>query len=188
MFRHHHHGHGFRHGPFSRHPFGAHEHRGFGRGRGERRERVFEQGDLRLIVLALIAEKPRHGYELIKEIEERVGGAYSPSPGVVYPTLTLLEDLGFAEVTPGEGAKKPYGATEAGRRHLEERAAEVEALFARIAEAGARGGRAHPQILRALENLRSALRYRLEAGPVTEAEVDAIVDALDAAARAVERR
>src|SRR5437763_6693299 len=80
----------------ARHMHGRHR---FGGGR------VFEQGDLRLVILKLISEKPAHGYELIKQVEERLGGAYSPSPGVIYPTLTLLEELGYLTMAPGEGAK-----------------------------------------------------------------------------------
>ena len=102
---------------------------------GERGEhdlrRFFAHGDLRLVVLRLIDEKPRHGYEIIKEIEDRVGGAYSPSPGVIYPTLTLLEELGYVEVTPGEGARKLHQITEAGQAFLSANGPAVEALYAR---------------------------------------------------------
>jgi len=73
--------------------------------------RFFAHGDLRLVSLHLIAEKPRHGYEIIKAIEEHVGGAYSPSPGVIYPTLTLLEELGYVTVTAGDGVKKLHTIT-----------------------------------------------------------------------------
>ena len=62
---------------------------------------MFEQGDLRFVILSLLEEKPRHGYEIIKALEERFGGTYAPSPGVVYPTLQLLEDQGFARIVPG---------------------------------------------------------------------------------------
>src|SRR3990172_691847 len=80
---------------------------GHGRGRGgPRRGRVFEQGDLKYVILKLLAEKPRHGYEIIKELEERFGGTYAPSAGTVYPTLALLEDLGYASVAPEGGGKK----------------------------------------------------------------------------------
>jgi len=153
-----------------------------------RPERVFEQGDLRLVLLKLIAETPRHGYELIKAVEEAVGGAYAPSPGVVYPTLTLLEDMGYATVrAEGEGAKKLYAATPEGEAYLAENAKTVEALFARMADvATANRGRSAPQILRAMQNLQVALRYRLGRGPLSETEVKAIAEALDAAARTVE--
>src|SRR5579871_1881059 len=95
MHRFHHHSHDNR-AHFARHGFGWGLHEGRGFGRHGRPGRVFEQGDLRLVLLKLIADQPRHGYELIRAVEDAVGGAYSPSPGVVYPTLTLLEELGYA--------------------------------------------------------------------------------------------
>src|SRR5690606_1071732 len=100
--------HGFGHGKFGHGKFGH------GRGRGGR---VFDHGDLRLVILALIAEKPRYGYEVIKAIEEQLGGAYSPSPGVVYPTLILLGETGLATVSEAEGNKKLYAVTAAGEAH-----------------------------------------------------------------------
>jgi len=111
---------------------------GHGRGRGGpfRRGRVFEQGDLKYVILKLLAEKPRHGYEIIKELEERFGGAYSPSAGTVYPTLTLLEDLGYASVTPEEGGKKVYSITPEGQKYLEENKSAVEDIFERIQDFG----------------------------------------------------
>jgi DNA-binding PadR family transcriptional regulator len=89
---------------------------GHGRDRmgGRGRERMFEQGDLKFVVLNLLSDRPRHGYEIIKAIEELAGGEYSPSPGVIYPTLTLLEELGQATVTLEQGGKKQYGITAAG--------------------------------------------------------------------------
>ena len=150
--------------------------------------RFFAHGDLRLVILRLIAEKPRHGYEIIKEIEERVAGAYSPSPGVIYPTLTLLEELGYVAVSPGEGARKLHEITEAGQAFLAANRSAVDALFARMEEANqARGGGPAPQILRAMENLKLALRLRLGRGPLTEAQVTAVTAALDAAAVSVEQ-
>lgn len=161
--------------------------RGFAR-HGRRADRVFEQGDLRLVLLKLVAEKPRHGYELIKAVEEAVGGAYAPSPGIVYPTLTLLEDMGYAKVQAEvEGGKKLYAITPEGEAYLAEQAQAVEALFARMAEvAAANRGRNAPQILRAMQNLQTALRYRLGRGPLSEADVKAIAAALDAAAQTIE--
>jgi len=108
--------------------FGA-EGRPRGRWRGGR---MFEQGDLRYVVLRLLEEKPRHGYEIIKALEERFSGAYAPSPGVVYPTLQLLEDLGYARVTPSEGGKKVYEITDAGRAYLAENRDTVDSIFERI--------------------------------------------------------
>ena len=109
---------------------------GHGRGRGFRRGRVFEQGDLKYVILKMLAEKPRHGYEIIKELEERFGGAYSPSAGTVYPTLTLLEDLGYASVAPEEGGKKIYSITPEGEKYLEENKGAVEDIFERISDFG----------------------------------------------------
>jgi DNA-binding PadR family transcriptional regulator len=110
--------------------FGA-EGRPRGRWRGGR---MFEQGDLRYVVLRLLEEKPRHGYEIIKALEERFGCAYAPSPGAVYPTLQLLEDLGYARVVPGEEGKKVYEITDAGRAHLAENQATVDNIFDRISK------------------------------------------------------
>lgn len=104
-----------------------------GRGWRARAGRVFEQGDLKYVILRLLAEKPRHGYEVIKELEERLGGAYAPSPGTVYPTLTMLEDLGFARAMPEEGGRKIYEITDEGRKHLEQHSATVDDIFERIA-------------------------------------------------------
>ena len=94
--------------------------------------RMFEQGDLKLVILRLLEEKPRHGYEIIKELEGRFGGAYAPSPGTIYPTLTLLEDLGYARVVPEEGGKKIYEITDEGRKHLTENSTTVNDIFDRI--------------------------------------------------------
>ena len=149
--------------------------------------RFFAHGDLRLVVLHLIAEKPRYGYEIIKAVEERVGGAYSPSPGTVYPTLTMLEELGHVTVSGGDGGKKLHAITEEGRAYLDAHRATVEALLARMDEAGRAHGGPAPQILRAMENLKLALRLRLSRGPLTEAQVNEVAAALDAAATALER-
>ena len=98
------------------------------------RARFFEQGDLKYVILRLLEEKPRHGYEIIKDLEGRFGGSYAPSPGTVYPTLTMLEDLGYAKVVPEEGGKKIYEITDEGRRYLQENSSTVDDIFSRIAE------------------------------------------------------
>jgi DNA-binding PadR family transcriptional regulator len=187
-FHNHHHDHDRAHR--SRHAFG---HTGWGRHErghrgGRRGERVFEQGDLRLLLLSLIAEKPRHGYELIKAVEDSVSGAYSPSPGVVYPTLSLLEDLGYARVEAAEGGKKLYTVTPEGSAFLETQGAALAELKARIEEAAVAGrGRSAPQIVRAMGNLAMALRLRLTRGPLSEEQVQAVAAAIDAAAQAIEK-
>jgi DNA-binding PadR family transcriptional regulator len=157
-------------------------------GRGGGLGRFFAHGDLRLVILHLIAEKPRHGYEIIKAIEERVAGAYSPSPGVIYPTLTLLEELGYVTVNAGDGAKKLHEITAEGRAFLDANHRAVDALLARMAEVSRTyGGGPAPQIVRAMENLRLAVRLRLSQGPLSEAQIDALAAVIDAAATGVDR-
>jgi DNA-binding PadR family transcriptional regulator len=109
---------------------------GFGRG-GFRSGRKFAAADLHLIILALLEEKPRHGYELIKALEERSGGFYAPSPGMIYPALTYLEEIGHATFE-ADGTKKLYSITEAGRRHLEENRSAVETMFGELEHIGSR--------------------------------------------------
>ena len=125
---------------------------------------MFESGELRLVLLKLIADEPRHGYDLIRAIEELTGGEYAPSPGIVYPTLTLLQDMGLIEEAAGEGARKPFQVTDEGRAHLEENAEEVDELIERLKRPRAarrsprRPGRA---IGRAVKNSMTALRHRV---------------------------
>src|SRR3990170_380608 len=86
-----------------------------GRRRGRGRKRMFESGELRLVLLKLIADEPRHGYDLIRAIEELTGGDYAPSPGVVYPTLTMLTDMGLIEEQAAEGSRKAFAVTKEGK-------------------------------------------------------------------------
>jgi len=148
---------------------------------------MFDQNDLRLVLLQLISENPSHGYELIKAIEERLGGAYSPSPGVVYPTLTFLEEAGFVTVS-AEAGKKQHAITPEGQAELDAHRAQVSALFTRMDETRSRSAGSSPQIGRAIENLMTALRYRLRDGDLSPADVQQIATALDAAALAVEKK
>ncbi|CAM3479507.1 PadR family transcriptional regulator [Paracidovorax anthurii] len=154
--------------------------------------RVFGHGGLRLVLLRLIADKPRHGYELIKAIEERLGGSYSPSPGVIYPTLTLLEEMGHVTVSTEGGGRKLHTITDTGVAHLQEHREEVDALLARLAPGAAMRGGGPPgerpaPVERAVHNLRHALHMRLAREPLAEAQVHAIADVLDEAARRIER-
>jgi len=160
---------------------------GFEHGFGGGRERLFDNGHLRLVILQLIAEKPSYGYELIKAIEERLSGGYAPSPGVVYPTLTLLEEEGFATVTATDGSKKLYAATEQGRELLKTNQGILKAIFGRMEQAGKAFGRGRsPQIKRAIMNLKFALKMRVERGELTVDQIGKIADAIDAAARAID--
>jgi DNA-binding PadR family transcriptional regulator len=163
---------------------GRHGSRGFGH---RRAERIFDQGDLRFVILKLISEAPRHGYEIIKAIEERVGGAYSPSPGVIYPTLTLLEELGYVTVENAEGGKKLYRITEAGEAELTDKRAIIDAIFARMADLNERFEGPSPRIIRAMQNLGNAISTRMRSGAVSAEQLDALVAAIDEAARKVEK-
>jgi DNA-binding PadR family transcriptional regulator len=128
----------------------------------------------------------RYGYEIIKELEERVGGGYSPSPGVVYPTLTLLEEVGHATVSDEAGGRRLYTLSAEGLAFLEANRTQVDAILARIAEASASRRGPSPSVLRAMENLGSALRHRLRGRPASDDHIRVIVAAIDAAAKAVE--
>jgi DNA-binding PadR family transcriptional regulator len=170
---------------FARDPLDAGERHGSHRHGGRRR--LFDYGDLRFILLQMVADKPSHGYDLIKALEDRMGGGYSPSPGVIYPTLTMLEEQGFAQVT-ADGGKKQYSATAEGRTYLIANQATVDAIQGRI-DALAKERTAQPPapILRAVENLKTALRLRLAAGSIPAERIAAIAVAIDAAAAEAEK-
>ncbi|MEO6216679.1 MAG: PadR family transcriptional regulator [Sphingomonas sp.] len=190
MFNHHMRGRdcGPRGGRFSRGPFSVSwEVHGDGH-HGGRSRRMFDGGELRLVLLKLIEEQPRHGYDLIRDIEERTSGAYAPSPGVVYPTLTMLEDMGLIEEQKAEGAKKLYAITNAGQAHLTEREEEVEALFARLTEIGSRRSRTSGgPIMRAMGNLKSVLQQRLGAGEIDSDMIHKVAAVIDEAVQKIER-
>jgi DNA-binding PadR family transcriptional regulator len=156
--------------------------------RGARRSRrMFESGELRLVLLKLIADEPRHGYDLIRAIEELTEGEYAPSPGVVYPTLTLLQDMGLIEEAAGEGPRKPFQITEEGRQHLEEKAEDVEALFERLKDLAPRPSHGGASIGRATSNLMAAIRNRVSRHGWDEDLTHEITMILDEAAQRIER-
>jgi DNA-binding PadR family transcriptional regulator len=116
---------------------------------------VFERGDLKYVLLDLLKEKPAHGYELIRSLEDRFSGFYAPSPGAVYPTLQMLEDMGYVSATQQDG-RKIYSITDAGRTYLQERQPQVDEVFRRVRERwGAEWG---PQAHRMMHDLRDDLR------------------------------
>ena len=159
-------------------------------GRGGRRSgrRIFGSGELRLVLLKLISEQPRHGYDLIRAIEELTGGEYAPSPGVIYPTLTLLQDMDFIEEAPGDGGRKPFQITEAGAAHLQEKAEEADELIERLKRVNPghspEGG---SPVWRAMRNLGMAIRNRLHHGDVSEETVHELAALIDEFAQRVER-
>jgi len=135
----------------------------------------------------MIEKEPRHGYELMRTIEEGMGGSYSPSPGVIYPTLSWLEDMGYARVEADSG-RKSYAISEEGKVFLKANRAAIEDIQARMGS----GPRGRPEgvpapIIRGMENLKLALRLRLRQGPVDPEAAEQISAALDAAAQTVER-
>jgi DNA-binding PadR family transcriptional regulator len=168
---------------------GGHHERRHGRHHRGRGERPFDYGELRLLLLAMTAEQPRHGYELMKAIEERTGGSYSPSPGVIYPTLAWLEDSGFATVEAEAGGRKRYLVTDAGRSLLEANRDTVGMLLARIGPASGQSGdiaaTLHAPVREGMDSLKHALRERMRRSPFDESSAAAIAAALAAAAAAV---
>jgi DNA-binding PadR family transcriptional regulator len=138
-------------------------------------------------VLELIAEQPRHGYEIIKAIEETMNGQYSPSPGIIYPTLTYLEETGQI-LSESQATKKLYSITEEGKTSLGANAEAVTAVRERIERARIMaGGPPAPEMMRAMDNLRAALRVRLSKGALPEESLRKVTEALDRAASEIER-
>ena len=204
------HGHGGRHGESRHEHWGAGRHRrhgrfggfgfggrhgGFGEG-GEdvmRARRMLAQGDLRLVALALIAEAPRHGYEIIKLLEEKTADWYSPSPGIVYPTLTYLEEAGYVTAA-SEGSKKLYTITDEGRAYLKANRDLADVVLDRLAALGERVNRWRrttrgergdrqslpPLVEAALDHLRETVGKRLENDAEAEAGLVEILARTDA--------
>jgi DNA-binding PadR family transcriptional regulator len=148
---------------------------------------MFDGSELRLVLLKLIADKPRHGYDLIRAIEERTSGAYAPSPGIVYPTLTLLSDMALISEQLTEGARKQFAITPEGTAHLADNAAEVAAMFARLdALAAMRDRTDSVPVRRAMHNLKSVLMHRLGEGLDRDKLLQAVA-LIDEAAQKIER-
>jgi DNA-binding PadR family transcriptional regulator len=163
-----------------------------------RAKRMLAQGDLRLIALALIAEAPRHGYEIIKTLEEKTGEWYSPSPGIIYPTLTYLEEAGYVTAS-AEGSKKLYTITPEGRAYLQANRQIVDTVLDRLTALGERVNRwrqrarsdrgerssVPPLTEAALDHLRETIGKRLEADAEAEAH---LVEILARAAADIQRK
>ena len=146
---------------------------------------MFRPGDLRIALLALIAEQPRHGYELIKEIEQRFGGTYAPSPGSVYPTLTLLEELGYIGAAETERGKRLFTVSDEGTAFLAANKPAVDGVMSRMELAArAMSGRSAPDAIHeAMHTLKMALRFH--GGDWTEAETARVSGILERAAREI---
>jgi len=149
---------------------------------------MFDSGELRLVLLKLIADEPRHGYDLIRQIEELTGGAYAPSPGVIYPTLTLLDDMGQIAAQQSEGAKKLFAITPEGEAELDANQDLIAGLIARLRAVGEERQRTDAaSIRRAMGNLRQVLVNRLGDREADTETLHAIVALIDEAAQKIER-
>ena len=154
-------------------------------GRGGPGRRMFGPGDLRIVALALIEEEPRHGYDLIKAIEAMFGGAYAPSPGVVYPTLSMLADEGLIAGAEDGAGKRIFSLTEAGQAWLDENRTAVDGVMQRMALAARLiSGEQTPDVVKeALHTLRQAVI--MKPGDWSDPETAKVVEALMKAVREI---
>jgi DNA-binding PadR family transcriptional regulator len=191
------HGHGFPHRGRGEHGFGSLGRGGFdrfaGRGWGRlergfgRRERLFDAGDLKIVILKLLSEQPSYGYQLMKTMEERLAGGYTPSAGVIYPTLTMLEEEGLAAASV-ENNKKVYAVTDEGREYLQAHASRAQELFERIDFAGKHFERERaPELMRAFEDLGHAVRAKCSRNNVTAKSLGEIAEVIHSAAKAIDK-
>lgn len=155
-----------------------HEHEG-----GGRRPRFFGHGDLRLVILDILTHNASHGYELIKEIENLTQGNYTPSPGVIYPTLDYLQDQTFITITEEENGRKKIAITAEGQNWLDENREQLEQIQVRIkARSVGFQLRKNPQMKRALDNFKAVLDLKVNQGELSDAQLRQIVGVIDRAA------
>jgi DNA-binding PadR family transcriptional regulator len=152
------------------------------------RERLFDAGDLKLVILKLLAESPSYGYQLMKRMEERLSGGYTPSAGVIYPTLTMLDEEGFASGSTSEANKKVYSVTPEGLAYLQQNKERVLQVFDRLKEAGEGFRRRRsPEIMKAFHNLRGAVESRVSRQTISSEQIRKIADAINAAAVTIDK-
>ncbi len=168
------------------HGYRGRRHGGFEHRWGGGRERFFDAGDIKLVILKLLSEQPSYGYQLIKTMEERLAGGYTPSAGVIYPTLTMLEEEGLATAS-AENNRKVYSLTPEGVEYLQAHRREVDELFERLEEAGKSFERSRsPEIRKAFMNLRSAVIARVSRERVAAEQTRKIGEIINAAAKAID--
>ncbi|WP_338153009.1 PadR family transcriptional regulator [Chimaeribacter californicus] len=157
-------------------------------GKKQRREKLFDANDIRLLMLSALETRPAHGYELIKAIEDRSGGEYAPSPGIIYPNLTLMEEMGYIDARDNATGKKEYVLTAQGGAFLYENRETLARAAGRLhALAVLANNRAIPEIERAINNFRTALNMRLSKENLSPETLHAIIDSLDRTAKEIER-
>ncbi|WP_202301821.1 PadR family transcriptional regulator [Dryocola clanedunensis] len=153
-----------------------------------RREKLFDAQDIRLLILNCLATRQAHGYELIKTIEAQASGEYVPSPGIIYPNLTLLEEMGAISAAVEPGGKKVWALTPEGTASLEQQREEVTAILRRLETLGVLGdNRRIPEMQCAIHNFKMALNTRLGKGDLPRETLYRIIDTLDQAAKDIER-
>lgn len=156
--------------------------------RRKRREKMLDASDIRLLILHFISQGAAHGYELIKSIEELSKGEYSPSPGIIYPNLTLLEEMDCIRVQDPQATRKAYRLAEEGERQLGEAKESLQAILDRLTSMAVLvNNRSIPEIERAIHNMKMALNARLSQPELAQPTLYAIIDALDDAAKKIER-
>ena len=157
--------------------------RGEGHGGGGRRQRFFGHGELRLVVLSILKDNASHGYELIKAVEALTQGHYSPSPGVIYPTLDLLQDQGLITVHEEDGGRKKIAITAEGTQALAESEEQLAQIQVRLkARMVGHELRKHPQMKRALDNFKAVLDLKVNQEEISDAQLKQIVGVIDRAA------
>ncbi|CCG87659.1 putative protein yqjI [Erwinia piriflorinigrans CFBP 5888] len=157
-------------------------------GRRKRREKVLDASDLRLLVLHFLSRNPAHGYELIKAVEELSKGEYTPSPGIIYPNLTWLEESDYIAVVNAQAARKAYRLEPLGREFLQQNQPVLTAIIQRLSTLAALvNNRSHPDVERAIHNMKTALNLRLAQEAISQRALYDIIDALDEAAKKITR-
>ncbi|MEP8682223.1 PadR family transcriptional regulator [Enterobacter ludwigii] len=150
---------------------------------GGRRPRFFGHGDLRLVILDILTHNASHGYELIKAIENMTQGNYTPSPGVIYPTLDYLQDQTYITITEEENGRKRIAITVAGQQWLDENQEQLAQIQARIkARSVGFQLRKNPQMKRALDNFKAVLDLKVNHGELSDAQLKQIIGVIDRAA------
>jgi DNA-binding PadR family transcriptional regulator len=150
---------------------------------GGRRPRFFGHGDLRLVILDILTRNASHGYELIKAIENMTQGNYTPSPGVIYPTLDYLQDQTYITITEEENGRKRIAITAAGQQWVDENQEQLAQIQARIkARSVGFQLRKNPQMKRALDNFKAVLDLKVNQGELSDAQLKQIIGVIDRAA------